>query len=542
MSIAVTDEPIVVRAAQSVALSTLLQIAPSSANPSYLVLNAFDRDEYSAGASGATGTLNGAGAHVGLAFMDGDAREAGIVFSYQSSTGRYYNASLGYLDHLTYTASGSAGDITDLSLYGTSNQALAMAYANDTYALMQVDPAGYLGTAEVATLPGFAGPVPPQATPNAIAAIAEGFVHQDWNQDGCWTLASAIAAEAGASLPLTSTANVPGQANGEWFVAYDGPAGSTGNWQSMVRAGDMIGFVTAQGGGHITTCVSGSGASAELVDNEVLVDSQGRVLNPANDGSADDIVIEAPHLASQEWSGVSASSVVIYRLDTPVVTPATGAISLVAGLVDGLASLFSAADPAGRPITEYQVFGTNAGDPIMVNGVAVAAVSAATAVTVGSLASVTLAAGQTAGTDGLDVRAFNGAYWGDWTSLSVATTPGTTATPTAPATAQAATAAITSDATSIYRFFDTADGTHFFTASTTERDSLIATHASMVFEGTAFYEDATPVAGDSAVYRFFDTAHGTHLYTESAAEQATIMATRPDLTPEGIAFYAPSMS
>ena len=78
--------------------------------------------------------------------------------------------------------------------------------------------------------------------------------------NGCWTLASTIAAEAGAGLSVTSTmTGAVGQANGEWIVAYNGPAGQSGNWQSMVTAGEVILFGTTSGSvAHITTCVSGS--------------------------------------------------------------------------------------------------------------------------------------------------------------------------------------------------------------------------------------------------------------------------------------------
>ena len=47
---------------------------------------------------------------------------------------------------------------------------------------------------------------------------------------------------------------------------------------------------------------------------------------------------------------------------------------------------------------------------------------------------------------------------------------------------------------------------------------------------------ATPAIG---VYRFFDTAHGTHFYTDSVTERATILSTRADLVAEGIGFYEP---
>lgn len=91
----------------------------------------------------------------------------------------------------------------------------------------------------------------------------------------------------------------------------------------------------------------------------------------------------------------------------------------------------------------------------------------------------------------------------------------------------------------VYRFFSTADGTHFFTSSTSERDSVEANRLDLTYEGVGFYEDRTQQSGDSAVYRFFDTIHGTHLYTSDESERASIVQSRPDLTLEGVGFYAP---
>ena len=96
------------------------------------------------------------------------------------------------------------------------------------------------------------------------------------------------------------------------------------------------------------------------------------------------------------------------------------------------------------------------------------------------------------------------------------------------------------NAAPVYRFFDQIDGTHFFTASESEKAAVIATRPDLVFEpNSTFYEHATAQAGDVPVYRFFDSVHGTHFYTASSVEQAGIMASRPDLVTEGIAFYAP---
>ena len=589
MSVTLSEQSVVVSSAQPVSLAPLFQVTPSASDPAYLVLNAFDRDEYTAASTGVTGSFNGATGSLGLGTRDGDARETGIVFQYQAATGRYFNASMGFLDQLTYTPSTNPGDITDLSLFGTASAHLANTYANDAIGLMQVDPGGFRGTVTIATEPGSAGLPLAQATPNAIAAIADGFIGQSWNMDGCWVLASAISAEAGASLPLQSTIDIAGQANGEWFVAYNGPAGSTADWQSIVRTGDIVGFVTGAGGGHITTCVAGVGSSALLVDNITYVDAAGHVINAANDGSANDVFIEAPHAASEEWSGVPSSSVVIYRLDTPVMAETVAALRLSSGAKEALSAVFSAADPAGRSVTEFQVYNSATNDSILVNGVAVAAESAASAATVAALSQVTLGIGAAGSSDTVTVRAFNGQYWGDWLSLAI-NSPAPAPTASTASTTLLSSAGTTSvyrffdtldgthfftasaaeregliatrpdlayegvglnaiGATSndpaaapVFRFFDTLDGTHFFTTSTAERDSLINTHADLTFEGIAFYEHATQQSGDSAVYRFFDTAHGTHLYTENATERATILTTRPDLVAEGVAFYAPKLT
>lgn len=97
-------------------------------------------------------------------------------------------------------------------------------------------------------------------------------------------------------------------------------------------------------------------------------------------------------------------------------------------------------------------------------------------------------------------------------------------------------------ATAIYRFFDMTSGTHFYSASTAERDVITATRPDLKLEGTAFYEHATAQTGDTPVYRFFDLADGTHFYTSSAAERASIISSRADLREEGIGFYAPAQS
>ena len=97
------------------------------------------------------------------------------------------------------------------------------------------------------------------------------------------------------------------------------------------------------------------------------------------------------------------------------------------------------------------------------------------------------------------------------------------------------------NASAVYRFFDTVQGTHFFTASVAERDAVIATRRDLVYEpSSTFYEHTQPQAGDTAVYRFFDQTYGTHFYTDSPSERASILQNRPDLVAEGIGFYEPA--
>lgn len=93
----------------------------------------------------------------------------------------------------------------------------------------------------------------------------------------------------------------------------------------------------------------------------------------------------------------------------------------------------------------------------------------------------------------------------------------------------------------VYRFFDSSNGTHFMTSSASERDTVLANRPDLVFEpSSTMVEHATAQAGDAAVYRFFDSTNGAHFYTADAGERATILSTRPDMTLEGIAFYAPT--
>lgn len=93
------------------------------------------------------------------------------------------------------------------------------------------------------------------------------------------------------------------------------------------------------------------------------------------------------------------------------------------------------------------------------------------------------------------------------------------------------------NAAPVFRFFDTRSGSHFYTTSTVERDGLVNGQPGFSYEGVAFYENIAAQANDTAVYRFFDRVDGTHFYTANQNEFASVLATRGDLVDEGIAFY-----
>lgn len=90
----------------------------------------------------------------------------------------------------------------------------------------------------------------------------------------------------------------------------------------------------------------------------------------------------------------------------------------------------------------------------------------------------------------------------------------------------------------IYRFYNTLTGSHFFTTSIDERNSVITNIPTMTYEGNAFDSNATEAGGGAAVYRFYNSASGVHFYTASADEAANIRANLPQFADEGIVYYA----
>jgi hypothetical protein len=263
------------------------------------------------------------------------------------------------------------------------------------------------------------------ATPDAVVAAALSFVGDSWGVNACWNLANSIATQAGAALPATSdTLGVPGVASGEWVVAFNGPAGQTGNWQSMLAPGDVVVYMNSPTSGHITTVVSGYGSSAELVDNIQWFYANGQ---PANASSTPgDIIVSAPFSGSAEFASALPGSVVVYELNCPVITVTAPTSSVGASGTHLLAPLFTATNPvASQAVTEYQIYDIGTGgataDVFEIGNTPESAQSAANALTLSAaqMASAELIAGSSPGTDTVEVRASNGEYWGDWASFTI---------------------------------------------------------------------------------------------------------------------------
>ena len=90
----------------------------------------------------------------------------------------------------------------------------------------------------------------------------------------------------------------------------------------------------------------------------------------------------------------------------------------------------------------------------------------------------------------------------------------------------------------VFRFFNSATGTHFYTIVAAERDHVLSAYPQFIYEGPAFaaYTQAAP--GSQPVFRFFNTITGTHFYTNKAVERDYVLATWPQFAFEGPAYYA----
>lgn len=89
---------------------------------------------------------------------------------------------------------------------------------------------------------------------------------------------------------------------------------------------------------------------------------------------------------------------------------------------------------------------------------------------------------------------------------------------------------------SVYRFFNSQLGSHFFTTSEIEK-SHVESLDNFIFEGTGFRAFNIDTSATIPIYRFFNKISGGHFFTANENEKNMVMEI-PQLNFEGEAFYA----
>jgi len=90
----------------------------------------------------------------------------------------------------------------------------------------------------------------------------------------------------------------------------------------------------------------------------------------------------------------------------------------------------------------------------------------------------------------------------------------------------------------LYRFYNKKNGSHFYTASLDEANGVIARYsATYAFEGPV-YNVSTTAENGTPMFRFFNKKNGSHFYTASDAERDSVIANYPTTYNfEGVAYY-----
>lgn len=90
----------------------------------------------------------------------------------------------------------------------------------------------------------------------------------------------------------------------------------------------------------------------------------------------------------------------------------------------------------------------------------------------------------------------------------------------------------------VFRFYNTRNGAHFFSANVDERDATRANNTALTYEAPVFMVAPAAGTGLSPVYRFYNRRTGVHFYTIDEGEKATVQANTATYTFEGVGWYA----
>ncbi len=163
---------------------------------------------------------------------------------------------------------------------------------------------------------------------------------------------------------------------------------------------------TLQGNGGIDTAVYNGSRSSYTV----TVTADGATISGGGEGTDTLSDIEYALFADTRIS-----------LAPPAVTTKAGRVSIGSSI--SIASLVTAADPAGGLVTQYElVDNTNGAGSLMVGGV-VQTTGAVVSLSAAAFAGVTFAASSLTSLDELSVRAYNGVAWSRWIGFTIASRP-----------------------------------------------------------------------------------------------------------------------
>ena len=90
----------------------------------------------------------------------------------------------------------------------------------------------------------------------------------------------------------------------------------------------------------------------------------------------------------------------------------------------------------------------------------------------------------------------------------------------------------------VYRFLNQDTGTHLYTTSEVEKESVEANLSNFSLESESFFAYGEEQPGTIPIYRFYNNDTGAHFYTPSEAEKDVVEATLPNYVSEGIAYHA----
>ena len=90
----------------------------------------------------------------------------------------------------------------------------------------------------------------------------------------------------------------------------------------------------------------------------------------------------------------------------------------------------------------------------------------------------------------------------------------------------------------VYRFYNAKAGVHFYTASESEKASVIANLSHIyTYEGVSYQINTSNPVNSQPLYRFYNAKAGVHFYTASDAEKASVIANLSHIyTYEGVAY------